>query len=207
MRAEDLLAGCDEVFVAFDGPVAALPPVPVADRLRLLVAEAPLPRRVARTGDPFAVLAHAATIGPATERAVYALLCRVEFELVGQARLAEGVAGAFAAMSAAGTRLCVVSGFCAEAVRSFLVVHGLDAHVRHLVARGGPGDDVAAALRTRAGTGSSCVFVGGTRADLAAARAAGLTAVRYRPVADREPAGAEADRWFGALSQPVRRLL
>ncbi|GAB1511663.1 HAD family hydrolase [Actinophytocola sp. KF-1] len=205
MRVEELLAGTDDVVVAFDGPVAELPPVPVADRLRVLVAEAPLPRRVARTGDPFAVLAHAATIGPATARAVYAQLCRVEYEMVGQARRADGVAEAFAALTAAGTRVTVVSGLSAEAVRSFLVVHGLDGHVRHVVARNGPGDDaVGAFLRARADAGA-CVFVGSTRADLAAARAAGITAVRHRRADD--PPGAEPNPWFGALSQPVRRLL
>lgn len=202
MRVDELLAGSDDVFVAFDGPVAELPPVPVAERLRVLVAEAPLPRRVARTDDPFEVLAHAATIGPATERAVYAQLCRVEYEMVGQARRADGVVDALAAMTAAGTRVTVVSGLSAEAVRSFLVMHGLDAHVRHLVARNGPDDDVAAALRARAHA-ESCVFVGSTREDLAAARAAGITAVRHR----QEPAEAGANPWFGALSQPVRRLL
>lgn len=209
MRVGELLAGCDDVFVALDGPVAELPRVPVAERLRLLVAEAPLPRRVARTDDPIAVLAHAATIGPATERAVYAQLCRVEYEMAGRARRTEGVGDAFGALAAAGTRVTVVSGLCTEAVRSFLV-HGLDAHVRHLVARSGPGDDVVAALRERAGGGSS-VFVGSTRADLTAARGAGLTVARHRRGDDRDATGistvADPDPWFGALSQPVRRLL
>ncbi len=198
MDIEQLLAECDDVLVAFDGPVAELPPMPVAERLRLLVGEAPLPRRVARTDDPFVVLAHAATIGPATERAVYAQLCRMEYELVGQARRADGVVDAFAAIAAAGTRVTVVSGLSARAVRSFLVVHGLDAHVRHLVARNDPDDDVAAGLCEYAGR----VFVGSTRADLAAARAAGLTTVRHRRVDDEG-----MNPWFGALSQPVRRLL
>lgn len=206
MRVDDLLAGSDDVYVAFDGPVAELPPVPVAERLRVLVAEAPLPRRVARSDDPAVVLAHAATIGPATERAVYAQLCRVEYEMVGRARRTEGVVDAFAAMAAAGTRVTVVSGMSAEAVRSFLVVHGLDAHVRHVLARNGPGDEVVAALGERAGAGA-CVFVGSTCADLAAARAAGITAVRHRRVDDHDSTVAEPNPWFGALSQPVRRLL
>lgn len=205
MRVEELLTGCDDVFVAFDGPVAELPAVPVAERLRLLVADAPLPRRVARTDDPFVVLTHAATIGPATERAVYAQLCRVEYEMVGRARPADGVGAAFAALTAAGTRVTVVSGLHTDAVRSFLVMHGLAEHVRHLASRDGPGRDlVAAAVREHAAASSSCVFVGGSRADLAVARAAGLTVVRYRRPDGSEP---EPGPWFGALSQPVRRLL
>jgi len=53
MHAEELLAECDHALLAFDGPVAWLPSVAVAERLRVLVAGARLPRRVARTADPF----------------------------------------------------------------------------------------------------------------------------------------------------------
>lgn len=67
MRAEELLLTCDHALVAFDGPITELPPGDTrADRLRAMLGEAELPRRVAKTDDPFAVIAHAATIGPAT---------------------------------------------------------------------------------------------------------------------------------------------
>jgi hypothetical protein len=59
----------------------------------------PLPRTVARTDDPFVVLDHAATIGPATERAVHAQLCRIEFDVV----------------AAAGTQITVVASLTATA--------------------------------------------------------------------------------------------
>lgn len=206
MRVEDLLTRCDHVFVAFDGPIAELPSMPVADRLRVLMGEIPLPRKVARTDDPFAVLAHAATIGPATERAVYAQLCRVEYELTGFAHRTDGVAEALAFLAAAGTRVTVVSGMHTAAVRSFLVVQGLSENVHHLAARDGTDPAVlpliTAVLHDHAVT--SCAFVGSTRADLTAARAAGVTAVRHRRPAD-EPA--PQDPWFGVLSQPSRRLL
>lgn len=209
MRAEELLAGCDHVLLALDGPVAELPQVAVADRLRTLLAEAELPRRVARTSDPFAVIAHAATIGPATERALYAHLCRVEFELAGGARVADGLRAALATLAATGTRLTVVSGLHVDVVRSFLVMHGLDQHVRHLAARTGPGAEVlppAPDLVTAAVRDEECVFVGSTGPDLAAARAAGVTALRYRPPAG-EVLDAQRNPWFAALSSPARRLM
>lgn len=89
MHAEKLLTERDHVLVAFDGPVAELrATTPVAERLRTMLGEAPLPRKVARTDDPFVVLAYAATIGPATEQAVYAQFCRLEAEAVAATRLA-----------------------------------------------------------------------------------------------------------------------
>ncbi|MGB3440633.1 MAG: HAD family hydrolase [Actinophytocola sp.] len=208
MTAEEQLTECDHVLLAFDGPVAELPSVAVADRLRTLLAEAELPRRVARTGDPFAVIAYAATVGPATERALYAHLRRVEFELTGGARVADGLHAALATLAAAGARLTVVSGLHVDAVRSFLVMHGLDQHIRHLAARTGPGaelppapDLVAAAVRDE-----ECVFVGSTGPDLAAARAAGVTALRYRRLVAEE-LDEQRNPWFAALSSPSRRLM
>lgn len=206
MRVEDQLTRCDHVFVAFDGPIAELPAMPVADRLRVLLGEVPLPRRVARTDDPFAVLAHAATIGPATERAVYAQLCRVEYELAGLARRTDGVAEALAFLAAAGTRVTVVSGMHTAAVRSFLVMHGLEEHAHHLAAREGTDPAVLPLITgmVRDHAITSCAFVGSTRTDLAAARAAGIPAIRHRrPADDAVP----EDRWFGVLSSPSRRLL
>lgn len=78
-----------------------------------MLGEAKLPRKVARTDDPEVVLAHAATIGPATERAVRTQLGRLEAELV-----------------AAGTRSTVVGALLPDRIRAFLVMHGLDEHVR-----------------------------------------------------------------------------
>jgi phosphoglycolate phosphatase-like HAD superfamily hydrolase len=213
--AEELLTDCDHALVALDGPIAELPGTrPAAERLRTMVAEAPLPRKVARTDDPFVVLAHAAAIGPATERALYSQLCRIEHEVLATARVTPGVREALAAMSAAGTQVTVISGLATAAVRSFLVVHGLAEHVHHLAGRRGPDRTglppdpamITAAVHERAV--ERCVFVGSTEADLAAARAAGVTAVRHRhrtaaPVA--EPAPPPPNPWFGALSAPARR--
>jgi hypothetical protein len=103
-----LLTSCDQVLLALDGPVAELPPTDSADRLRAMVAHARLPRKVARTPDPLAVLAYAATIGPATAAAVHRQLSRIEHEAVSQARLAPGVLDAVRAMAATGTKIAVV---------------------------------------------------------------------------------------------------
>lgn len=102
----------------------------------------------------------------------------------------------------------MVSGLAADAVRSFLLVHGLGEHVRFVAARTGadrgvlpPSPDlITTAVRERAL--AVCVVVASTSTDLAAARAAGIAAVRHRgpPAADGEPPG-----WFEALSAVGRR--
>lgn len=210
MRAGELLVERDHVLVAFDGPVAEVPPTrSVADRLRALVAEDRLPRRVARTEDPFVVLAHARSIGPATERAVYAQWRRIEHEVVAAARVAPGVRDAFAALVAGGVRITVVGALDVAAIRAFLVLHGLDAHVRRLVGRAGavraalpPAPDlITSAIHACAVPVRSCAFVGGTGPDLAAARGAGVDAFRHRRA---RPATAPSGTWFDALSAPRR---
>ncbi|GAB2793380.1 HAD family hydrolase [Amycolatopsis magusensis] len=189
MTAEDLLTSRDHVVIALDGPVAELPGRnTIAARLRVLVADGRLPRKVARTEDPFAVLAHAATIGPGTERAVYAQLCRLETELAAAARITPGVEEAFAKLATAGTRLTVVSALAVEAVRTILVMHGLDRHVQRIAGRAGPDLEnlppaaglIIAALRECLVPVEHCLFVGSTDADLTAGRAAGVETVRYR---------------------------
>ncbi|HEX6346833.1 HAD hydrolase-like protein [Umezawaea sp.] len=208
MGAGDLLVERDHVLVALDGPVAEeLPVRSVAERLRVLLAEDRLPRRVLRTGDPYAVLAHAGSIGPATRRAVYAQWRRIEHGAVAAARVAAGVREAFAAVAAAGGRITVVGALDVEAIRAFLVLHGLDEHVRHVVGRvesdhAGPppvSDLISSAVHSGAVPKGSCVFVGSTGADLAAARAAGVDSLRHhRAAAEPEPV-ARPNPWFAAL--------
>jgi phosphoglycolate phosphatase-like HAD superfamily hydrolase len=223
MRVEGLLTERDHVLVALDGPVAELPAAgstagSSADRLRVMVADGRLPRKVTRTDDPFVVLAYAATIGPATERAVYAQLCRIDYEVLAGARIAPGVHDAFATMAAAGTQITVVSSLATAAVRTFLVLQGLTEHVRHLVARTGPDRAVlppapnliTAATRERAIPVESCLFVGSTDIDLTAARAAGVDTVRHLTTAHAtEPPAAllppPPNPWFDALSAPAQK--
>jgi phosphoglycolate phosphatase-like HAD superfamily hydrolase len=207
MRAEDLLTRCDHALVAFDGPIAELPPIDT-DRLRVMVADAKPPRKVARANDPFVILAYAATIGPATEQAVYAQLRRIEHEMVATARVAPGARDALATIATSGTQVTVVSGLVVAAVRAFLVMHGLMEHVRHLACRTGPDpavlppapDLITGVIHEHAM--ESCVFVGSKDADLAAARAAGVRTIRHRsrptpPAA--EPAPPPPNPWFDAL--------
>ena len=203
MLAEELLAECDHVLLAFDGPVARLPSVAAAERLRGLIADEPLPPDVAGTGDPFAVIAHATTIGPATGQVLYEHLCRIDFELVGGAQVTEGVHAALAILGATGTRVTVISGMHAEAVNSFLVMHGLSAHVKRLSARTSPNPAVlppAPDLITAALGGDSCVFIGTHRRDLAAAAAAGVSVLRHETTVATTTADPNRNPWFAALS-------
>ena len=211
MHVEKLLTERDHVLVAFDGPVAELrATTPLAGRLRTMLGEAPLPRKVARTDDPFVVLAYAATIGPGTERAVYAQFCRLEAEAVAAARLAPGVGEAFTHLAAAGTQITVIGSLATSAIRTFLVVHGLDAPVRHLAGRTGPDqallppapDLITAAIHAQAVPTQSCLFVGSTNDDVTAARTAGVDAIRYhRPVVspDADVPAEPTRSWFEAL--------
>nr|WP_052479219.1 HAD hydrolase-like protein [Kibdelosporangium sp. MJ126-NF4]CEL23022.1 Haloacid dehalogenase-like hydrolase [Kibdelosporangium sp. MJ126-NF4]CTQ90161.1 Haloacid dehalogenase-like hydrolase [Kibdelosporangium sp. MJ126-NF4] len=184
MRIREL-AEYDHVLVAFDGPVAQLQPSAlVAERLRVMVAEGRLPRTVATTDDPSVILDYAATIGPATERAVHTQLCWIEHEATLVAAPAPGVEEAFAAIVGLGARITVVSGLSSGAVRSFLLLHDLAPHVRYLAARNGSADRAAvppapdlitAVIHQSAVPIEWAVFVGSAKADLAAARAAGVT--------------------------------
>jgi beta-phosphoglucomutase-like phosphatase (HAD superfamily) len=215
MGVQELLAERDHVLVALDGPVAeGLSTRSIADRLRTLVSEDRLPQRVMRTEDPFVVLAHAGSIGPATEQAVYAQWRRIEHEVIATARVAPGVHEAFAAVAAGGARITVVGALDIAVVRTFLVLHGLDTHVRSLVARVGPDravlppapDLITSAIHAGAIPARSCVFVGATDPDLTAARAAGVDTIRHRRVTVTpapQPA-THSTTWFDALRTPTR---
>jgi phosphoglycolate phosphatase-like HAD superfamily hydrolase len=211
VRSGQLLAERDHVLVALDGPVVErLPGLPVADRLRTLVAEDRLPRKVARTEDPFVVLAFARSIGPATERAVYAQWRRIEHEVVASARLTSGVHEAFATLAASGVRITVVGSLDVMVIRALLVLHGLDAHVGRLVGRAGPDravlppapDLITSAIHACAIPIESCAFVGTTDDDLAAARAAGVDTIYHRrsAVAPAPPPETRPTTWFDGLS-------
>ncbi|MEO6086768.1 MAG: HAD hydrolase-like protein [Umezawaea sp.] len=217
MRSEQLLAERDHVLVALDGPVVErLPVLPVADRLRMLVAEDRLPRKVARTEDPFVVLAFARSIGPATERAVYAQWRRIEHEVAAAACPASGVREAFAALAAGGARITVVGSLDAVVIRALLALHGLDAHVGRLVGRAGPDravlppapDLITSAIHACAVPIESCVFVGTTDDDLTAARAAGVDTIHHRrgAVTPTPPPGLPPSTWFDGLSAVTSAL-
>jgi phosphoglycolate phosphatase-like HAD superfamily hydrolase len=210
VRAEELLAERDHVLVALDGPVVEqLPVLPVADRLRMLVAEDRLPRKVARTDDPFVVLAFAASIGPATEQAVYAQWRRIEHEVVASARLAPGVDEALAKLAAGGARITVVGSLDVRVMRALLLMHGLDAHVVRVAGRNSsdrsvlpPSPDlITSAIQVAAIPIESCVFVGTTKDDRAAARAAGVDTIHHERGAPTPapPPVVVSPSWFAGL--------
>ncbi|MFD9740515.1 HAD family hydrolase [Umezawaea sp. NPDC059074] len=220
MSAEELLKDRDHVLVALDGPVVEhLPELPVADRLRVMVAEDRLPRKVARTDDPFVVLAFAASIGPATEQAVYAQWRRIEHEVVAAARLTPGVGDAFAKLAAGGARITVVGSLDVRVMRALLVMHGLDAHVGRVAGRNDadraalpPAPDlITSAIHAAAIPVESCVFVGTTKDDLAAARAAGVDTIHHErgTATPAPPAVVVSPAWFAGLAEvrsaPARR--
>jgi len=200
MDVRQLLPSRDLALVAFAGPVAELPPLAAtAEQLRAMVADARMPRKVARTADPLVVLEYAATIGPATAAAVHTQLARLETGVVASAVLTPGVADALRTLAASGTKTVVVSSLAPDAIRSFVWLAGLD--VWRVIGRGGPDRSVlppAPHLLTDAMCGRAvedCAFVAGTAADVAAGRAAGVGTYRYR-----RPAEQVDIPWFEALS-------
>ena len=212
MRVDGVLAERDHVIVGLDGPVAeGLAVGSVAGRLRVLLSEDRLPWKVRRTEDPLVVVAHAGVIGPATERAVRAQWRRLDHEVVAAAEVAVGVREAFAALAAYGARITVVGALDVAAMRIFLNLNGLDEHVGRLVGRAEgdrallpPAPDlITAAVHAGALPVGSCVFVGGSDHDLAAARAAGVDTIRHRR-ADPDPV-TPTNAWLDLLAAPTRR--
>lgn len=190
MDVQQLLLARDLVLIAFDGPVAELPATDSADSLRTMVADTRMPRKVARTRDPLVVLDYAATVGPATAVAVHRQLRRIERGAVVTARPAPGVVEAMKAMVATGTKIALVSAMVIDAVRSFVVMHGLDEYVWRVAGRGGadcsvlpPAPDLLLEV-TRGRAAEDCGFVGATGVDLAAGRAARISTYRYRRPAE-----------------------
>jgi HAD superfamily hydrolase (TIGR01662 family) len=200
--AAELLAERDHVLIDFDGPVCGLFGGHLSDgeaatRLKVLLGEG-IPPDVAKAGDPFEVLRYAVSCGPATARTIETQLKRLELEAVATAAETPGIATTLAALHAAGCTVTVVSNNSVEAIRTFLVVHGLAAHVRGISARTRPDPEllkpnpflVNEAIRSLGTSPRFCVMVGDSQADIDAAHAAGVAAIAY-PTTERM-AGADA---------------
>lgn len=186
-----LLQETDHVLVRFDGPVCpALDATwrrTTAARLRLLL-DPRLPREVARTSDPLAVLRYAVSCGAATAHIVETQLRWLELEAVATAEPTEGAADALGRLYAGGATVTAVGAQGAQVIRSYLLLHDLGEIVRRVSARLDattplPSDpallnQVVDGLAT---TKDRCLFLGTEVDDLTAARAAGVRFVGYAP--------------------------
>lgn len=185
----ELLARCPHVLLDFDGPVCAVfggtTDRAVADQLR---ADLPgLPAEVTASSDPFDVLRHAATLGPAVLDTVAREFTRLEVHAVATATPTPGAEEAIAALHATGHTITIVSNNSTAAVEAYLRSHDLMPSLDGISARTCPDPDLLKpsphlldqAIRQLDTTASRCVLVGDSTTDVAAARAAGAAAIAY----------------------------
>jgi phosphoglycolate phosphatase-like HAD superfamily hydrolase len=180
-----LLDAADHVLVAFDGPLCAVfdqtAAGATAERLRVLLG-ADLPKKVARTGDPFDVLRYAISCGESTAHVVERQLSRLELEAVSRGEPADGALDAVHALHDTGHTVTAIGNTSTEAVRGFLGLHGLPNEVRRISARGSARTTkllpdpflLAEAVESLGTVPQRCLFIGASAADAEAGQAAGI---------------------------------
>ena len=137
----------------FDGPVcsifAGLPAATIAGRLRKLLGDhARLPGQIARTEDPFAVFAYAATISEDLAARVEAEMTSQELTAVPTATPTPYVHEVVTACQNTGRSVAVVSNNSARTVHAYLTRHGLDDRIGLVVARTSPTPGSSSPART-----------------------------------------------------------
>jgi phosphoglycolate phosphatase-like HAD superfamily hydrolase len=180
-----LLHAADHVLIAFDGPLCTVfdPSAAraTAERLRLLLGP-DLPRKVARTNDPFEVLRYAITCGENTAYVLERQLTRLEGEAMSVRVPTDGAIEAVHGLHDTGHTVTAIGNTSTEVIRGFLGLHGLWNEVRRISARGSSRtakllpepfllDEAIEALGTEA---RRCVFIGTSAQDAEAGRAAGV---------------------------------
>ena len=222
--------GCDldtivsrtrHLLLDFDGPIcsifAGLPAATIADRLRKIFGDhALMPDEVARTADPFAVFAYAATISEDLAARVEAEMTDQELAAVPTAAPTPYVHEVVTACQNSGRSLAVVSNNSARTVHAYLTRHGLDDRIGLVVAR--TGHDPALLkpsphLITRAvealdAEPDECAIVGDSVTDIQAARLARVHSIGYanEPGKRERFAEAGADAIISSLADLALRL-
>jgi beta-phosphoglucomutase-like phosphatase (HAD superfamily) len=176
----------------FDGPVcsifAGLPAATIASRLRKILGDhAQLPGQIARTEDPFAVFAYAATISED-------LAARVEAEMTGQELTAVPTATptpyvheVVTACQNTGRSIAVVSNNSARTVHAYLTRHGLDDRIGLVIARTSPDPRllkpspylITQAMDALDAEPGQCALVGDSVTDIQAAHLASVHSIGY----------------------------
>jgi phosphoglycolate phosphatase len=135
-----IVARTRHLLLDFDGPIcsifAGLPPATIADRLRKLLGDsAHLPNQIARTEDPFAVFAYAATISEDLAARVEAEMTDQELAAVPTAAPTPYVHEVVTACQNSGRSIVVVSNNSSQTVHAYLTRHGLDDRISLVIAR------------------------------------------------------------------------
>lgn len=191
-----LLAATGAVLVDFDGPVcdvfAGFPAPMVADQLRAaLIASgsghADWPRHIARSGDPFDLLRHAATLDETLARHVHTVLSARETNAVASATPTDGSSEFLRAWTATGRPVAIVSNNSALAVQAYVDLRDLRSHITHISARTSPDPDrlkphpylLHRALAVLGVAPGNAVMIGDSTTDMYAAAAAGTASIGY----------------------------
>lgn len=184
-----LLARCRHVLLDFDGPVCSVfggtSDRAVADQLRADFPE--LPADVANSSDPFDVLRHAATLGPAVLARIAVEFERLEVQAAATATPTPGAAETIAALRRTGHTITIVSNNSAAAVAAYLDHQGLAELVDGISARTDPAPDLLKpsphlllqAMRTLGADAAHCVLIGDSATDIKAAHAVEIAVIGY----------------------------
>ena len=194
MTAAELLGQADALLLDFDGPVcsvfAGIPASVVANQLRTVLADAghtDLPEPDAASVDPFDVLEYAASLSEDDARYVEAAFTAHEVEAMTTATTTEGAHELIQTWHRSGRPVAIVSNNSAAAISAYLDFHGIRPLIAGVSAR--ESSDVSLLkpnpyLLTQAVLAfgipaDRCVFVGDSRTDIEAAKAAGVRSIGY----------------------------
>ena len=189
---DTIVSGTRCLLLDFDGPVcsifAGMPAATVADRLRKLLGDHPsMPGDIARSTDPFAVFAYAATLSEDLAASVEVEMTDLELAAIATAAPTPYVHEVVTASRDSGRTIAVVSNNSAIAVRSYLARHGLHDRISLVVARTNhdPGllkpspHLITQAVRALNAEPGECTLVGDSVTDIEAARLANVQSIGY----------------------------
>lgn len=201
-----LLASCRYLLIDFDGPIAhvfaGLPAPLVAKRLRGMVEQHGLVDALVDSDDPMQVLHVAKDLPPNRRDAFERALRAAEVEAVATAEPTPGIDQLLHACDRTGRQVAIVSNNSADAVRTYLGLHGLDGFVATVSARTSSDPSllkpdpflVDQAVEELHAEPAECVLIGDTVTDIEAAAAAGVRSIGHA----NKPGKATALRSAGA---------
>jgi phosphoglycolate phosphatase len=188
---EQLLGSCRYLLIDFDGPIAhvfaGLPAPLVAKRLRGMVEQHGLVDALVDSDDPMQVLRVAKDLPPTSRDDFERALRAAEVEAVATAEPTPGMDQLLQACDRTGRQVAVVSNNSADAVRTYLGLHGLDRFVPTVAARTSSDPSllkpspflVDRAVEQLHTDPAACVLIGDTVTDIEAAKAAGVRSIGH----------------------------
>ncbi|WP_166802841.1 HAD family hydrolase [Streptomyces sp. ICN441] len=191
-KLRHVLDQAESVLLDFDGPIcrvfSAVPAAEVAERLRRTYAETyGAAAQLARGDDPLEVVRQGSIQGVPHIEALETMLTDLELTAVELAEPTTHAEEAIEALLKNGHHLAAVSNNSTAAVRRYLELRGIEAHVSPVIGREGtrvplmkPSPAmVSMALQAHGVPPENAVFVGDSVTDIEAARAAGTMSIGY----------------------------